>query len=422
MFILNLFKEMKSNHLVRGSFYLFIGSVIVNLGNYAFNIMAARMLTPSDYGSYMALLSILMLLAVPSGSVQTVFTRFVAKFTGENQLGKINELYRWGTTIILMFSTVLFVIFYLFSPIIAQFINVEKVLVMIMGFSCLVIFLPFLNRGVLGGSSRFGMLSISNVADVVIRILLGYLLLKYGFGLKGLMLLISLQGLVVYLLTLPYVCKIVKAKMDERVNVIDKSEIYKYIPLALGAALLINLLLNTDLLLVKHYFDAETAGQYAGLATIGKIVFYISGAIGMVLLPVVAEKQAKDEQYESFLFQAVALTAVLAGFTVLVFYTFPGEVIKILFGSKYLQYANYLGLYSLGMFCYSISNILVSFYLSINYKSFIWLLGMGGLVQIILIMMYHNNIGQVVFMNFSAMLVLSLSLMFFQIKIRNKEL
>ncbi len=47
----------------------------------------------------------------------------------------------------------------------------------------------------------------------------------------------------------------------------------------------VSLLSVADVLIIKHYFDAETTGLYSGIATIARIIFFVTASISGVLLP-----------------------------------------------------------------------------------------------------------------------------------------
>ena len=55
---------------------------------------------------------------------------------------------------------------------------------------------------------------------------------------------------------------------------------------------------NSDIILVKHYFDNEQAGLYASLALIGRVVYFVAWMFVMLLLPKVIQlkKEGKNKK------------------------------------------------------------------------------------------------------------------------------
>ena len=52
---------------------------------------------------------------------------------------------------------------------------------------------------------------------------------------------------------------------------------------------------NSDILMVKHYFDSYDAGLYSSLALIGRIVYFVTWMFVMLLLPAVIELRKEDQ-------------------------------------------------------------------------------------------------------------------------------
>ena len=96
--------------------------------------------------------------------------------------------------------------------------------------------------------------------------------------------------------------------------------------------------LSLDTLAVKHYFSAETAGIYAGVSTIAKIIFYVAGSVATVLLSKIRIEALPDEN-RGLLWRSVGLTTLIAGAAGLLLSLFPSEFLRLLLGSQYLSAA-----------------------------------------------------------------------------------
>lgn len=75
-----MLKRIMSNELVKGSIVLFILFNIFNVLNFVFQFLMARMLGPSDYGVFAALITLIYIIAIPSDSIQTVVSKYTSKF------------------------------------------------------------------------------------------------------------------------------------------------------------------------------------------------------------------------------------------------------------------------------------------------------------------------------------------------------
>ena len=95
---------------------------------------------------------------------------------------------------------------------------------------------------------------------------------------------------------------------------IDRADILKYaLPVFLQSMAMMSLM-SVDIILVRHLFSAETAGIYAGMSTMGRIIFYASGAVGSVMFPLVSARYARGQAYRGvFMVSLVIVSLMVAG-------------------------------------------------------------------------------------------------------------
>lgn len=108
-------------------------------------------------------------------------------------------------------------------------------------------------------------------------------------------------------------------------------------------------MIQLDMLLVKHYFEANLLGLYAAAAVMGKAVMYLPGAIAISLFPMVADNESRAESSAHLLLNAIILTVGLSGAGALIYYLFPKPIISLLYGPNYLPAADVLRYFGLAM-------------------------------------------------------------------------
>ncbi|HSE61700.1 MAG TPA: hypothetical protein VLA88_05395, partial [Candidatus Saccharimonadales bacterium] len=133
----------------------------------------------------------------------------------------------------------------------------------------------------------------------------------------------------------------------------------------LVASLGVAILSSVDVVIVKAFFDAETAGAYAGISTVAKILFFLTGSVAQVMLPSV-KLDAAPGKNRDFLLKSLALVCALGGSALVVFALLPGFVVTTLMGSHYATYVHLLPLLSFAMFIISVLNILVLYYVALR--------------------------------------------------------
>ena len=114
---------------------------------------------------------------------------------------------------------------------------------------------------------------------------------------------------------------------------------------------------NSDILLVKHFFESYEAGLYASLALIGRIVYFIAWMFVMLLLPTVVELKKEGKKTAPILFKYVGYIAAISITIILVCLAFPETIITLLFGDSYIAMAPLLWKYAIATSMFAISNI-----------------------------------------------------------------
>ena len=168
-----------------------------------------------------------------------------------------------------------------------------------------------------------------------------------------------------------------------------------------GGSVLVNgflftTLLNLDVVLVKHYFDPESAGYYAAAATVGKMVFFMPGAVGTLMFSRVSAQMAGGGNGVLVLRKSVLITLGLCGGMSAALFLFPGPITQLLFGSAYAQTASLVGGYSVVMTLFAVANLLMLYHLSAHDSRFAVILGAGCLVEIVGVSLFHQQLPQVV--------------------------
>ena len=168
---------------------------------------------------------------------------------------------------------------------------------------------------------------------------------------------------------------------------------------------------NSDVILVKHYFNNQEAGLYASLALIGRVVYFVAWMFVMLLLPKVLTLQKEGKNTQPILIKYVGYIVALSTIIVATTYFFPNLVVNLMFGEDYLSIAPLLWKYALATSIFAIANIFAYYFLSINKYTPVVISALLGFTQIILIVMFHKSLEQVVEMQIISMVIL----LFFQL-------
>ncbi len=382
---------------------LFMLSVlIVNGGNYLYNLVLGRLLGPEAFADAAVLITFLLVLSFMAMTFQLVTAKFSVLFEASAFSSFISKMYRNAV----MVGLVLGVAIIVFSKQLQQLFNTSSsTLFVIFGLGVPIYFLMSVNRGIFQGKKAFKSLSITYQTEMLSRLLitLGILFLldipssvavaigifvSFGFGL------------------VPFKIKIMRfneviAKTDYKAKLV-----HNFFIITAFYELTQIIINNSDILLVKHYFESYDAGLYAALALIGRIVYFVAWMFVMLLLPTVVQLKKEGRPTAPILFKYVGYISIIASTIVLGCALFPKMVISMLFGSSYLSMAPLLWKYALATGLFAISNIFAYYYLSLDRYIPVVLSGLFGVLQMGLIIFFHESLSEVVTMQIVAMVLL----------------
>lgn len=408
------------------SLVLVIGTILAAGFNYAFNLLVNRLLIPADYATFSALLGLVVLIGAPVGALQTVAAKYSADYMAEGDAGSVWRLLRGLTARVLPVGVTLFIAFLLFSGPIAQFVANDGASstakgVMVLGVGLLFQLLLPLNRGILQGTQSFLDLSVNLVVDAFGRILLGLMIMlplasaetQRGFGailrgdlkIQGEWVVAAAAGATVLGTLLAYLVSYRPvrrwAQQTPQRPTVSAREIRRFAGPAFFMYLFTTLLLTVDVILVKRYavwgtgLTPDNAGEYATLSTLAKLIFYITGPIVMVMFPMIADLVKKNQRHFPVLLTATVAALAGSGVVLGIFSAAPTFIISKL-APNYVAVSAYLVPMTVIFLIYGLVNLFANYFLSLRRYVFLWPLALGGVLEIILIGLFHQNITQVI--------------------------
>ena len=392
----NILQTVFNHNLARDSAIIFIGSMVSNVVSYIFHLVMGRMLGPDGYGELSALYSLLYLFTVPLGVGQTVLVKFVSEMKAKNDTGEAKSLFWKSTRICLILSLLGLPFAVMLAPLVMNFLQIQVSILFILVyilfiFSLLTMFIVSL----LQGYQKFLWLSI--LGSLVIILKLVFSIVGVRWGLVGVMtgsLVASIIAYILYFFPLRSMLRITSKPIK-----ITWREALGYAVPTFFALLGLTSLYSTDILFVKHFFSASQAGVYAALAILGKVIFYASSAIGLVLFPVLSERVAKKEQTKKLVYTGVAAVSVVSIFITGLYFLFPQTVIHLLFGNTYVGAVPLLGMFGIFLSLFSVGSILTIVNLALG-NTGVWTVTLcSALLQIIGIIVFHDQIMTVIFVN-----------------------
>lgn len=400
--IMNLVTKLKKGKLTSEQFFMlsFLG---VSAGNYLYNLILGRILGPEQFADAAILITLLLVISFIAMTFQMVTTKFSILFEAAQLDGFIKQVYKLATLVGLLFGFLLFG----FSETLQEIFKTSgSAMFKIFGIGVPIYFMMSVNRGQFQGAKKFKSLSITYQLEMLSRLLFTFGLL-YIFDFDSSVIIAIGITLSFFLGLLPFNYKRTKKKsfiISTKQLVLIRS----FFLLTAFYELTQIIINNSDILLVKHYFNSMDAGLYSSLALIGRIVYFLSWTFIMLLLPKVIQLKKEGENPSPILFRYVGYISAISIFIILACVLFPELIINIMFGGEFTEVSPLLWKYALATSMFAVSNIFAYYYLSLDKYVPVVLSAIIGLLQVFLIVFFHDNLDQVVKMQIVAMIILLL--------------
>ncbi|MFT5437246.1 MAG: O-antigen/teichoic acid export membrane protein [Ulvibacter sp.] len=396
-----LVSVLKRNRITQEQLFMF-SVLVVNGGNYLYNIILGRILGPEQFADAAVLITFLLVLSFVAMTFQLATAKFSVIFEANLFISFISKVYKNAIIVGISLGALIII----FSKQLQEIFNTaSSSMFVVFGIGVPLYFLMSVNRGVFQGKKAFKNLSITYQTEMLSRLLitLGLLflfniqsslaiaigiLISFGFGL------------------IPFKFENLNFKTSIVIEASQSKLVRNFFIITAFYEFTQIIINNSDILLVKHYFESYEAGLYASLALIGRIVYFIAWMFVMLLLPTVVRLKKEGKATAPILFKYLGYITTIVSVIVLCCSLFPETAITLLFGESYIAMAPLLWKYALATGLFAVSNIFAYYYLSLDRFMPVVFSGVFGMLQMGLVIFFHESLEQVVHMQIVAMILL----------------
>lgn len=383
-------KRLFHDGLARDTFVLFLMLNFFNFLNLIYHFVVARALTKSEYGVLIALFSIIYIFGVPAEAIQNISSRMTSKFNVKKEDGKIKYFMKKSISQATKISCLLFVLLIGVALLLSYFLKINIWLLLLTNGMIFLFTLSPIPRGVLQGKGRFFALGSSFVLESVLRLVLSVVFVLIGWKVFGAVFGVFLGLVFGFLIALYFTRDIFKQK-EERVELAGVKTFS--LPFFI-TTFVIFAMLSLDTLLARYFFDPETAGNYAVIATLGKIIFLGTVSISKTMFSAVAERFEENKDYKNA-FKKSFVILVCISIVALVFYLLlPGLIVFLTYGNQYSDsgVADLLVYSGIALTFLAFSNITLMYGLSLNRITKPYWLFLFVIVQALLLFTLHSSL------------------------------
>jgi O-antigen/teichoic acid export membrane protein len=389
-------RNLAATDFARHGALVFGASMLINALGYAFHFAISRKVGVEQYGVLAALNAGYMIGMVASTIVATIVVKYAAEFRVLGDEAHLASLARrlslYGSLAAIAFIAAGIAA----APAIAGFLKISNVAavtlcLVVMGIS---IVTPTI-RSVFTGVEDFRTWSVSAVMESTLKAALGIGLVYAGYGVVG-----AFGGWAFgSFVTLVFTMTVLLTRFRQASGAalyIDVRRLGQTMAGVSAAIVLLTAITYTDVIIVKHYADATTAGLYGALSLSGKILLFFVGFVPTVLLPKASRQALAGESPSGILAMALVCVAAFSSIGLIGYYVFPQVVITTLAGPSFAPATPYVFSYGVAMVLLGALNTVATYKIGIHRYDFVWPLAVCTILELVGIALYHASLTQIV--------------------------
>jgi O-antigen/teichoic acid export membrane protein len=381
--------------MLRQGALVFFATMVLNVGGFVFHAIASRRLGVADYGVLYTLISGCTIAAVPSALAVPVIARFAAEFRVLHDDRHVRRLIVDVVRVFGALALLYLAIALVTMNAVGAFLHVPAwtvPFVALMGGGLLV---SAVLRAVAQGTQDYRAFTISCVTDGFSKVVVLVIFTALAFGLIG--------GVLGFTAGIFGGAVAVGVTLLGRYGSVGDCEMRydwrRIVVSGLGSAAITiagAVMGSADVVLVKHFFDADQAGIYSAASLGGKVLLYFVGFIPTILLPQATERHVRGERTRYALMVCVAVLVGIGIAGVIALKFFGIVLLHALVGHAFDAAASLLLPYGTAMVCLALAGMLGSYGIATHRIVFAVPLVFCVVGTLISIALFHQSLAQVV--------------------------
>ncbi len=380
------------SRLVNQNATVFAGGVAAGVAGFAYHALAARRLGPAGYGELASLFALYTLGTVGYQVLLLVTARAAAHVAERRGRPAASALLRPLSARLLTPSVGACVVVLLIAVPVVGFLHMSSLLAMtLLGPAVAAAWLTAVPRGLLQGSQRFGLLSLSLAGEMALRVVGVGMAMAAGLWVAG-----AIGVLVVASAVTCVALWAVLLRDGAETEAAAPPRSGAFAGLAAASTVSMLWLYNADVFLARHFMSGDQAGVYASLNRVSTIVLMLTVSVGQVLFPRVVDAVARNVHPGRLLAVSTILVCGLGSAAVLVLTAEAPLVVRVLFGPGFGPAIKLVGWAALAGMVLSVVNLLTQFLMAVGDRMLVPLLTVGAAAEAALIAIWHSGPAAVV--------------------------
>ncbi len=419
-----LLELIRNKGVYIGGIVLVSASFVANVINFLFNAFLGRELRFEDFAQISLIGGLLSISSILFGAFSTTANYKSAFLIGKFGNNAGYSFWKFIRRRALYISVLIALIWIVLTPFLMKFFHAETPLLFILfGLALLVGLANAADRGFISANLNFGGLAIINFFDPIIKFIIAVILVFIGLKFW------TFSAIPIAILCMFFIGWYIIVHNNKYKAINEHMNEIRVFPFKFFFASILTsfssiVFSSSDVLFANHYLSSYEAGKYGLLSLVGKMVYFLGGLTTPFIIPLLSRIEGANKDSKKTMYIMLLCTGLLALVGFICFGVFGFFSIPILYGKKAESIVSNLVLFTFGMMCYTISKVLVNYYLVKKIYTFTIATSLLILLQIILLIFFHSNastIGLVMTIIWSLHLVLTITFHFVSEKIKTIE-
>lgn len=361
-------------NLLRSTAGIAVAMAVMNIGTYAFQMVAARLLGPSQYGAVASMMALLMVLSVVQLGIQATAARRISAEPGDvAAIERTVLLTTWRAALVLGLVALAA------APLVAHVLRLDGLLPAVLLALCVVPATAMGGQaGVLQGERRWLPLSVIYVAVGVPRVLLGGVFLTVSATETSAMLAVLLASWAPVVVG-TWALRHRPGGEIEHHGVAVRRDVLKETLGSSVALLAFIALSNLDVVVARSVLDEHDAGLYAGGLIVTKAVLFLPQFAVVILFP----SMSTDGESRAAVLKGLAFLTGLGAACAAATYLLSGLALVFIGGDDYAGVQDRLWLFAVLGGLLSVLQLLVYAGLAKRGRTTKYLIAAGVLVLVV---------------------------------------
>jgi len=394
--MLNKFKKLFKDDLILHAAIVFCGTILAGVCGLFYHLASVRLLTPEDYGTLNALISLIMFAPMAISPLGTILPRFFTEYITKKDFTTLSFVFSKLAKRLVIAAVLIFILLSLGSSFLADFLKTKSIYIVaiaaIVSFSFIsTLFLPLFQS-----FQRFKLYSFIGFTSAFSKLAVGALLMFLGWGIVGGLSGFLASQVVILLISLLFMPGIFKERIGNVNKVVNLSKslipIYKYCFPVSFVMISFTALTNVDVILVKHFFSPLDAGYYSIAQMVGKIALFLPSALAVVILPKSTKAYVSNIQPHKLLYKSLLIGGACCFAFIAFSLLFPDLLLNVLTGKLNPISRGLVGLFSIAMSFYALCWIIINFLLATHNLRFVFPLFIISILEALSIYFYHTSL------------------------------